>query len=31
MRPLLDSILEHIEAPDGDVDAPLQILFISAE
>ena len=29
MRPLLDSILEHIEAPDGDVDAPLQILFTS--
>ena len=31
MRPLLDSILEHIEAPDGDVDAPLQILFTSLD
>ena len=31
MRPLLDAILEHIEAPDGDVDAPLQILFTSLD
>lgn len=31
MRPLLDAILEHIEAPDGDIDAPLQILFSSLD
>ena len=31
MRPLLDSILEHIQPPDGDVDAPLQILFSSLD
>ncbi len=31
MRPLLDAILENIEAPKGDVDAPLQILFSSLE
>ncbi len=31
MRPLLDSILEHIEPPEGDVDAPLQILFSSLD
>ncbi len=31
MRPLLDSILEHIEAPDGEIDAPLQILFSSLD
>ena len=29
MRPLLDAILEHISAPDGDIDGPLQILFSS--
>ncbi|MBR4051056.1 MAG: translational GTPase TypA [Clostridia bacterium] len=31
MRPLLDAILENIDAPKGDVDAPLQILFSSLE
>ncbi len=31
MRPLLDAILENIEAPEGDPDAPLQILFSSLE
>lgn len=31
MRPLLDAILEHIEAPEGDVDGPLQILFSSLD
>ncbi len=31
MRPLLDSILEHIKAPEGDIDAPLQILFSSLD
>ena len=31
MRPLLDAILENIEAPKGDIDAPLQILFSSLE
>ncbi|MBQ7654198.1 MAG: translational GTPase TypA [Clostridia bacterium] len=31
MRPLLDSILENIEAPKGDVDGPLQILFSSLD
>ncbi|MBQ2964462.1 MAG: translational GTPase TypA [Clostridia bacterium] len=31
MRPLLDAILKNIEAPKGDVDAPLQILFSSLE
>ncbi|MCQ2485848.1 MAG: translational GTPase TypA [Clostridia bacterium] len=31
MRPLLDAILEHIEAPDGDIEAPLQILFSSLD
>jgi len=31
MRPLLDAILEHISAPDGDVDGPLQILFSSLD
>ena len=31
MRPLLDAILEHIQAPDGDVDGPLQILFSSLD
>ena len=31
MRPLLDAILEHIDAPGGDVDGPLQILFSSLD
>ncbi|MCI6929533.1 MAG: translational GTPase TypA [Oscillospiraceae bacterium] len=31
MRPLLDAILEHISAPDGDIDGPLQILFSSLD
>ncbi|MBQ7579698.1 MAG: translational GTPase TypA [Clostridia bacterium] len=31
MRPLLDSILENIEPPKGDVDGPLQILFSSLD
>ena len=31
MRPLLDAILENIQPPRGDVDAPLQILFSSLE
>ena len=31
MRPLLDSILEHIEPPEGEIDAPLQILFSSLD
>lgn len=31
MRPLLDAILEHINAPDGDIDGPLQILFSSLD
>ena len=31
MRPLLDAILENIEPPKGDPDAPLQILFSSLE
>ncbi len=31
MRPLLDAILEHIDAPEGDVDGPLQILFSSLD
>ncbi len=31
MRPLLDAILENIEPPTGDPDAPLQILFSSLE
>ena len=31
MRPLLDAILEHISAPDGEIDAPLQILFSSLD
>ncbi len=31
MRPLLDSILEHIQPPTGDIDAPLQILFSSLD
>ena len=31
MRPLFDAILEHIEAPEGDVDEPLQVLFSSLD
>ncbi len=31
MRPLLDAILENIDAPDGDIDGPLQILFSSLD
>ena len=31
MRPLLDAILEHISAPDGDINGPLQILFSSLD
>ena len=31
MRPLLDAILTHIDAPQGDVDGPLQILFSSLD
>ncbi|MBP5618533.1 MAG: translational GTPase TypA, partial [Clostridia bacterium] len=27
MRPLLDAIIEHAPAPEGDPDAPLQLLF----
>ena len=31
MRPLFDAIIENIEAPSGDIDAPLQILFSSLD
>ena len=31
MRPLLDAILENIDAPKGDIDGPLQILFSSLD
>ena len=31
MRPLFDTIIENIEAPKGDIDAPLQILFSSLD
>lgn len=31
MRPLFDSILENIESPDGELDAPLQVLFSSLD
>ena len=31
MRPLLDAILTHIDAPQGDIDGPLQILFSSLD
>ncbi len=31
MRPLFDAIIEHIEAPKGDIDAPLQVLFSSLD
>lgn len=31
MRPLFDAIIENIEAPSGDIDAPLQVLFSSLD
>ena len=31
MRPLLDAIIENIDAPAGDIDAPLQLLFSSLD
>ncbi len=31
MRPLLDSILENIDAPEGDIEGPLQLLFSSLD
>ncbi len=31
MRPLLDAIIEHIEPPVGEIEAPLQILFSSLD
>ena len=31
MRPLFDAIIENIEAPEGDEDAPLQVLFSSLD
>ena len=31
MRPLFDAIIENVEAPKGDIDAPLQILFSSLD
>ena len=31
MRPLLDAILEHAPAPEGDPDAPLQLLFSNVD
>lgn len=31
MRPLFDAIVENIEAPKGDIDAPLQVLFSSLD
>ncbi|MCH5190823.1 MAG: translational GTPase TypA [Oscillospiraceae bacterium] len=31
MRPLLDAIIENIDAPTGDIDAPLQLLFSSLD
>ncbi|MEI6579168.1 MAG: translational GTPase TypA [Eubacteriales bacterium] len=31
MRPLLDSILENVSPPEGDMDGPTQILFSSLE
>ncbi len=31
MRPLLDSILENVSPPEGDMDGPLQLLFSSLE
>ena len=31
MRPLLDSILENIDSPEGDLNGPLQVLFSSLD
>ncbi len=31
MRPLFDAIIDNIEAPTGEVDAPLQVLFSSLD
>ena len=31
MRPLLDSILENIDCPEGEIDAPAQVLFSSLD
>ncbi len=31
MRPLLDSILENIECPEGDIEGPTQVLFSSLD
>ena len=31
MRPLLDAILEHIDAPEGEMGGPLQLLFSSLD
>ncbi len=31
LRPLFDAIIENIEAPKGDTDAPLQVLFSSLD
>ncbi len=31
MRPLLDSILENIPSPEGEIEAPLQLLFSSLD
>ncbi|MBQ4339571.1 MAG: translational GTPase TypA [Firmicutes bacterium] len=31
MRPLLDTILDHIEAPEADIDSPVQILVSSID
>ena len=31
MRPLLDAILEHIDAPSGEMNGPLQLLFSSLD
>ncbi|MBQ7956971.1 MAG: translational GTPase TypA [Clostridia bacterium] len=31
MRPLLDSILENIECPEGDIEGPAQVLFSSLD
>ena len=31
MRPLFESILENIDSPEGDIDAPLQVLFSSLD
>ncbi len=31
MRPLLDSIIKNISPPEGDIDAPLQLLFSSLD